>query len=92
MPSIDEYEELVKKIDFEEVRIWGENMDRYFPNAEAMIKWIDQPSIVPFLKYLDEKDKQAFRNVVVKKMIEITRQSDDRCFETFRRINLSAIK
>ena len=73
-------------------RVWGENADRYFPDAEEMIKWIDQPSLVPFLAHLPETAKPRLREYVVKRMIEETRQDDGRCFETFRRINVSARK
>ena len=41
------------------------NADRYFLNSNEMIKWIDQPSIVPFLKYVPEDKKEDFRNTVV---------------------------
>ncbi len=53
-----------------------------------MIRWIDQPSIVPFLACVAEEQKKEFRDYVVKRMIEETKQSDGRCFETFRRINV----
>jgi len=92
MPSIDAYKTIAAESDFVEVNVWGENADRYFPDADAMIKWIDQPSIVPFLKHVPPEDKDAFRDYVVEKMILETRQEDGRCFETFRRINLSAKK
>ncbi len=36
--------------------------------------------------------KKEFRDYVVRRMIEETKQSDGRCFETFRRINVSAQK
>jgi trans-aconitate 2-methyltransferase len=64
--------------------------DRYFADTKEMIKWIDQPSLVPLLPYVPEKDKTAFREYVIKRMIEETRQDDRRCFETFRRINVFA--
>ena len=54
-----------------------------------MIRWVDQPSLVPFLTHVPEKSKQVFRDFVVERMIEETRQEDGRCFETFRRINVS---
>jgi trans-aconitate methyltransferase len=57
-----------------------------------MIKWIDQPSLVPFLAHVDDRKKEAFRVFVVRRMIEQTQEQDGRCFETFRRINLSAAK
>lgn len=92
MPSVDEYLALVETSGLHEARVWGENADRYFPNEETMIQWIDQPSLVPFLAHVPAQDKDAFRTFVVRRMIEETRQDDGRCFETFRRINVSAMK
>lgn len=92
MPSIEEYNILLSDTDFREVKLWEENADRFFKDKDEMIKWIDQPSIVPFLKSVDGKDKEKFRNEVVKKMIDNTIQSDGRCFETFRRINVYAVR
>ena len=92
MPAIGEYCKLVSELDFREAKVWGENADRFFPDVETMVRWIDQPSLVPFLKYVTEPDKQDFRDAVVQRMIAVTRQDDGRCFETFRRVNLSARK
>jgi trans-aconitate methyltransferase len=92
MPSVEEYAALVDASGMNRGRVWGENADRYFPDAKEMIKWIDQPSLVPLLPYVPERGKAAFREYVIKKMIEETRQDDGRCFETFRRINVSAHK
>ena len=72
--------------------VWGENADRYFPDAEEMIKWIDQPSLVPFLAHVPDMAKKRFREYVIERMIEETRQDDGRCSETFHRINVSACK
>lgn len=91
-PKIEEYEAIVRNCPFREVKVWGENADRYFPNAGAMTGWIDQPSLVPLLKCVGQADKQSFRDYVVGRMIEETRQEDGTCFETFRRVNLSARK
>lgn len=66
----------------------SENADRCFADADEMTKWIDQPCLVPFLRHVADVDKQRFRDAVVERMIERTRQDDGRCFETFRRINL----
>jgi trans-aconitate methyltransferase len=57
-----------------------------------MIKWIDQPSLVPFMKLLPDEHKEAFRQVVIESMTQRTCQADGRCFETFRRINVVAKK
>lgn len=89
MPQVEEYETLAKVFSFKEVKVWGENADRYFNNAEELIGWIEQPSIVPFLEHLaDNTLKRSFRDLVVDKMIKETLQKDGRCFETFRRVNL----
>ena len=50
MPSVDEYEKILKQFGFKEVKVWGENADRFFPDAEAITKWFDQPRFVHFLK------------------------------------------
>ena len=92
MPSVDEYQPLAESSGLRDVRVWGENADRYFPDAEAMIRWIDQPSLVPFLVHVADGAKESFRGFVVRRMIDETKQEDGRCFETFRRINLSALK
>jgi len=88
MPTLDEYKKITDNFKFSSVKIWGENTDRYFPNKEALIRWIEQPSIVPFLEYLPNDKKESFTNEVIKKMLKITIQDDGRYFETFRRINV----
>jgi trans-aconitate 2-methyltransferase len=90
MPSVTEYETIVAQSGFCEARVWGENADRHFPDAEAMVKWVDQPSLVPFLACVAAEARSAFRDFVVGRMIEETREQDGRCFETFRRVNVSA--
>ncbi len=92
MPRVDEYAALLKQFPFRRARAWGENADRNFPDAEALVGWIDQPSIVPFLKCVDESDKQRFRDTVVEAMVAQTIQNDGTYFETFRRINVLAVK
>jgi trans-aconitate 2-methyltransferase len=92
MPTIKAYQKLAEEAEFSEIKIWGENADRYFENSETMVKWIDQPSIVPFLKHIPEPEKDNFRNYVVERMINETKQEDGTCFETFRRVNVKAVK
>lgn len=93
MPSIEAYQSVAELFPFSEVEIWGENGDRYFSDKEEMIRWIDQPSIVPFLECIhSEKSAKNFRDNVVEKMIQETIQKDGTCFETFRRINLKGDK
>ena len=92
MPPLDTYKELLDRLPFREKRVWGENADRYFPDVENLTGWIDQPSIVPFLKHVDQADKQGFRDMVVRRMVEQTYQQNGTYFETFRRINVFARK
>lgn len=92
MPSLAEYEGLLAVSEFAGGEVWGENRDRFFPDTEAMIRWIDQPSLVPFLGYVAERDRGAFRCNVVSEMVEVAMREDGSCFETFRRINVFARK
>jgi len=39
-----------------------------------------------------ESDRASFSALVVRRMIEETKENDGRCFETFRRINVLATK
>jgi trans-aconitate methyltransferase len=91
-PSVEEYSAVMDASGMDNGRVWGENADRYFSDAEEMIKWIDQPSLVPFVAQVPDWAKLRLREYVVGRMIEKTRQDDGRCFETFRRINVSARK
>lgn len=92
MPAADEYREVLDEVPFAEKKVWGQNADKHFESPEAMTKWIDQPSLVPFLARLEGPDRQRFRDAVVERMISETMQQDGTCFETFRRINVLARK
>lgn len=92
MPPIQRYRTLLDEVAFTDKRLWSQNADRHFESVEAMVKWIDQSSLVPFLSHIAEKGRQLFRDAVVERMIERTKQSDGTCFETFRRINVLALK
>ena len=92
MPSVDEYENNLKDFAFSELNVWSENADRFFPDKEAVIRWVNQPNIVPFLENIPEDKKELFREIVIEQMIKETLQENGRCFETFRRINVLAKK
>ncbi|OQX19250.1 MAG: methyltransferase type 11 [Candidatus Altiarchaeales archaeon A3] len=93
MPTIEDYKLLANGSNFKNIDVWDENADRYFNNADEMIRWIDQPSLVPFLKQIkDDVGGENFRDKVVRMMIKRTQKKDGRCFETFRRINVFARK
>lgn len=92
MPSRSEYEELIKLSGFTSASITEENADRYFSNADEMIQWIDQPSLVPFIQYIPEEMKNIFRNEVIEASLQRTLQSDGTCFQPFRRLKVRAYK
>ena len=92
IPTVEAYAALAEESGLRNVMVWGGVADRFFPDKEAMIRWIDQPSIVPLLPRLPENQRRPFRDYVVERMVERTLQPDGSCFETFRRINLSAEK
>lgn len=92
MPKLEDYRVLINSYHFKEVAVREENADRYFQTVEDLVKWIDQPCIVPFLKEIPLQLKQDFRETVVNKMLEATKQNNGTYFETFRRINVSAQK
>jgi trans-aconitate methyltransferase len=74
------------------LNVWEENEDRFFPDKEAVIWWVDQPQIVPFLENIPEDKKGLFREIVIEQVIKETLQENGLCFEEFRRINVSARK
>ena len=92
MPSVDAYRELVRRSDFKSTEVWGENADRFFPDTDTMLGWVDHPSIVPFKQHLGGHMAERFHKAVADRMVEEARQPDGTCFETFRRINLLARK
>lgn len=92
MPSKSEYKALTENMGFSEVTISEENADRYFDNADEMIRWIDQPSLVPFMQCVPDEVKKEFRDEVVEEMLSEALQPDGTCFETFRRINVRLVK
>lgn len=92
MPSKAQYTELISKAGFSDYAVKEVNRDRHFSDASEMIKWIDQPSLVPFIKHIPDQLKELFRRDVIEEMLKKTRQTDGACFETFRRIRVYARK
>ncbi len=88
MPTPDIYRRLAGRLPCRELRVYGENADRFFPDAETMIRWIDQPCLVPFLPWVAPADRDSFRKEVIERMVRATRYPDGRCFELFRRVHV----
>lgn len=92
MPTKNNYEKIIIDSGFFVYSITEVNRDRFFSNTDEMIKWIDQPSIVPFISIIPDEMKAEFRDEVINAMLEKTLQKDGTCFETFRRIHIKASK
>jgi hypothetical protein len=46
------------------------------------------PGLVPSLPCGAPTDREAVRAEVIERMVQATRQPDDRCFELFRRVHV----
>lgn len=92
MPSKQDYTKKVEAVGFSEATVLEEKADRFFSDSDEMIRWLDQPSLVPFISRVPDMLKADFREDVVEAMLEKTRQPDGTCFETFRRIKVTAVK
>ncbi len=92
MPKIDDYAQLVRSAGFTDVNVWPEHIDQRFHTPDDMIRWLDQPCLVPFLPALPKTLQAPFRDTIVEMMLEKTRQPDDSQLETFERINAFAHK
>lgn len=92
MPSKLQYMELISTVGFSSYTVEEVNRDRFFSGPGELIQWIDQPSIVPFIKYIPQELREAFRQEVIEETIEKTGQPDGTCFETFRRLKIHAKK
>jgi len=92
MPTAIEYQSILSQSPFQNLEVREEHMERLFPSADSLIKWIDQPCLVPFLAVISEKDKLVFRDTVIDHMIQRTRQTGGGFLELFCRLDVLARK
>ena len=92
MPSRDTYETMAADAGFSRLEVTDLVRDQVFPTAEAMVAWIDQPCIVPFLAALPKSERTVFRDEVVRRTLERAGRPDGTCFESFRRIRVYATR
>jgi len=92
MPGRDEFAALLVGTGFHDVRVELENRDKLFADTAQMVAWMDQPCLVPFLAHLGVDARADFRRRVVDQMVRRCRRADGRCFETFRRLDVSAVR
>lgn len=92
MPTVEAYQDLVDAVPFSFAQVWGQHADRDFPDAESIVAWIDQPSLVPLRAHVSPDIGDQLRTEVVRRMLAETRQPSGAFHESFRRINVLARK
>jgi trans-aconitate methyltransferase len=91
MPGTGEYRKNFAGTGYKSISTWLEDTGKDFDRA-GLEKWIDQPSILPFLPVLKPEQKQPFRDAVVKKTLEAAKKGDDKYYIDFIRMNVKAVK
>jgi trans-aconitate 2-methyltransferase len=91
-PELTAYEALLGKSAFAAWRAWLEAKEQRFPTAEALVGWIDNPCLIPFVQALPTDLRRPFRDAVVADMLARTRQPDGSHLEPFWRMNVWARK
>ncbi len=89
-PTLPAYEDLLRASPFPEWRAWTEHRDQRFPGPDALVGWIDNPCLIPFVQALPAELRKPFRDGVVEAMLARTRQPDGTYIEPFRRMNVWA--
>lgn len=92
MPNSIAYRNILSQSPFQDLEVSEEHKKRLFPSADSLIKWIDQPCLVPFLAVISKKDKQEFRDMVIAQMLQKTRQAEGGFLEHFCRLDVLAKK
>ena len=92
MPGRDEYVAMLDAAGFRDVQVTLENRDKLFPSSTELIAWMDQPCLVPFLSHLPTNVRAGFRQRVIDEMLARCRRDDGSCFETFRRLDVRALR
>lgn len=88
--TVDQYRQILAQTHFADVEMWGQVADAPFPCSQAIIAWMEQPLLVPFLAHLPLSLRSSFHNTVVDNMLAVSLQSDGTYFEYFRKINVRA--
>lgn len=91
-PALPAYKDVLRRSAFAQWRAWIENKDQRFPSAEAIVGWIDNPCLIPFVQALPAGLRKRFRDGVVEAMLVRTRQPDGSHIEPFVRMNVRARK
>ncbi len=88
--SLTEYETLLTASPFSDWRVSIQRKDQSFVDADALIGWVDNPCLIPFLQGLPTGLRRPFRDRVVDAMLARCVQPDGKYLERFQRLNLWA--
>jgi len=91
-PGVPEYQRLLRASPFGGGRAWLEAKPHRFPGAEALVGWLDNPSLIPYIQGLPSGLRRPFRDLVVADMLARTAQPDGGYLEPFSRMNVWAQK
>lgn len=89
-PTLSAYEDLLRASPFVNWRAWTEHRNQRFPDRDAIVGWIDNPCLIPFVQALPAELRKPFRHAVVDAMLTRTHQPDGTHLEPFRRMNVWA--
>jgi trans-aconitate methyltransferase len=91
MPGTEEYKKHFIGTGFKSISTWLEDAGKEF-DTDKLTKWIDQPSILPFLPALKPELRQGFRDSVVARTLETSRTGDRTYYMHFIRMNVKAFR
>lgn len=91
-PALPAYENMLRRSGFARWRAWIENKDQRFAGPDAIIGWIDNPCLIPFVQALPAELRKPFRDRVVEATLARTRRTDGSHVEAFVRMNVWARK
>jgi trans-aconitate methyltransferase len=92
MPSVGDFEIKLRAAGFVDIKVWMQDADRVFENAEEFSKFIVSMGLVPLLERVPEgSERAAFEKHAVTSILEHS-HVDGGYFEVFRRINVKARK
>ena len=88
----DAYRAMLATVGFVDVEVLAGDVVVEFAGADEVRRWLEQPTLVPFLAVLDPHRRDAFRDLVVARMTAASSGADGVHREWFRRIAVTARK
>lgn len=91
-PSPERYHQQLTDAGLTPCGVVAQNRDRHFADVDEMVRWVDQPALVPFLPCLPPSKRSVFREALIERLVDRTRRGDGTCFERFRRVDVTATR